>query len=1088
MTKDSKVAGAGWGRLVYGSASSNQAPQWRVPLWLRLTLLFILVAVVPATALGYANSRATQESLIELAQAENEEFAHFAASLANQTLQQSLGDVELLAALDPIASFLLGRSGEAAANRTLVGFTRTHQHFVAFLLLDTQGRLLATSSPNGSMQVGENRSDIEAFRQVRITRAPSIGAIGHLLPSGHPTLELAAPVAGTDLTGGNLLGVVVGVLSLDTLAPSVRASGSADLRGDRGIAPSGRDASERAGDQPAALPSKVQISIVDPEREQFVATRDPAQVLATVPPWLGALVRDAAKQPSGRLSFNGLNGEPTLAGYATMPVTGWVAIAEQSAVGALAPVVAIQRALAAVLLMALGASILVAFTLGQVLSWPVMRLTRAARALGQGRFDVALPRPGSDEVGELTVAFSTMRGQLAQLLVDARDQANRAEAAQQEAVRLLREAERSAARLQSLSSTVSAVGAAQDLSGASRALLQGAVALLDGSSGAVALFDPATGKQHVLTLFADGRFAEVPDAPPPPEGTHQWHLFRGSPSRLVGDTTAAPDAANAWESVQDSSVRSSISVPIDLLAPADDPILVPDHAGGTHPVQPVHPAIRPQRRIGMLQVNSTATHHFTHDDVALAETVAGQAAAAVERARLVTAEREARAAALEAEIQATRSERLRALGQMASGIAHDLNQSLAMIAGYSELGRRQLDRSLAAGTIDSTAIGETFSIVGQAAVDGAETVKRLLTFVRSQPEGVKEQIDAGALLREVARLTAPRWSDATQAEGRPVSLHVDVDLTQGPLVIEGWLASLRECLTNLVFNAVDALPAGGSIRLGAHRRGQQVLVEVEDTGVGMSAEVQARVFEPFFTTKGERGTGLGLAMVYGIVERHGGRVDLISAPGEGTTFRLWLPITLPQEETTEFEPSAPTNSAAGQIDPAGELGGPVGLAALEPAASQPLAILAVDDQRPLADMVALMLRPHGHTVTVATSGEAALERLRTQRFDVVISDVGMGAGMNGWELADAVRLHYPDIRFYLATGWGAQISQEEAQSRGVVAVAAKPYRSEDLLRLLAEPGVRPAGGPTSDSRAESMPDPVPEAPPGPMDAAHTAAT
>jgi CheY-like chemotaxis protein len=234
-------------------------------------------------------------------------------------------------------------------------------------------------------------------------------------------------------------------------------------------------------------------------------------------------------------------------------------------------------------------------------------------------------------------------------------------------------------------------------------------------------------------------------------------------------------------------------------------------------------------------------------------------------------------------------------------------------------------------------------------------------------------------------------------------------------------------MTNLIFNAVDALPTGGTIHLRVEARDGQGIIEVADSGLGMSAEVQARVFEPFFTTKGESGTGLGLAMVFGIVEQHGGHIEVRSAPGDGTTFPITFPLA---EASAQAEPSI----APAQLE-----------------LSRPLRVLTVDDEPMMTKAVVRMLKPSGHVVSVAASGEEALEKLTEQTFDVVVSDMGMGPGMNGLELADAVRLRWPDVRFLLATGWGAAIDPGEARVRGVEAVLSKPYHPVDLLQALERP-------------------------------------
>jgi CheY-like chemotaxis protein len=284
----------------------------------------------------------------------------------------------------------------------------------------------------------------------------------------------------------------------------------------------------------------------------------------------------------------------------------------------------------------------------------------------------------------------------------------------------------------------------------------------------------------------------------------------------------------------------------------------------------------------------------------------------------------------------------------------------------------------------------------------------------------------GVVLRDVAQLTEPRWRDAALAEGRPISLYVEVE---DGLPVQGSPESLREAFTNLVFNAVDALPDGGRIHLSAHRRGADVEVAIADSGTGISPEVRERVFEPFFTTKGERGTGLGLSMVFGVVERHGGQIRLDTAPGQGTTFYLTFPAA------SERPPAAvPTRAGA---------------------VTRPLRILAVDDQPTMLILAQRMLAQDGHTVVVATSGEEALERLAAEPFDLVISDVGMGAGMNGWQLAQQVHGRFPGVRFALATGWGGELDPEQARTLGVEAIVAKPYRVDDLRRLVAGPSPPP---------------------------------
>jgi PAS domain S-box-containing protein len=366
-----------------------------------------------------------------------------------------------------------------------------------------------------------------------------------------------------------------------------------------------------------------------------------------------------------------------------------------------------------------------------------------------------------------------------------------------------------------------------------------------------------------------------------------------------------------------------------------------------------------------------------------------------------------------------RSEQMRVLGQMASGIAHDLNQSLTLVSGYAELARLELS----AKPPDLAHLREIFEIVMGAAVGGARTLRRLLAFARThQPENL-EPLDVGALLREVADLTAPRWHGANDTK-RSIRLELNV-LADADLMIEGEPAPLREAFTNLVFNAVDALPEGGTLRLSASRLGDLVLAEVSDTGVGIPAHLQSRIFEPFFTTKGEQGTGLGLAQVAALVTRLGGQITVESAPDMGTTFRLLFP--------TASRPAIAT------VPPV-ELSYP---------APRPRRVLAVDDEAALGAMIRRMLVTEGHEVTVASSAEEALALLEAGSFEVVISDISLGAGMTGWDLVAEVKERWPAVPIILATGWGAQIAPEEALTRGVAAVLAKPYRLAELRQVVS---------------------------------------
>jgi CheY-like chemotaxis protein len=193
----------------------------------------------------------------------------------------------------------------------------------------------------------------------------------------------------------------------------------------------------------------------------------------------------------------------------------------------------------------------------------------------------------------------------------------------------------------------------------------------------------------------------------------------------------------------------------------------------------------------------------------------------------------------------------------------------------------------------------------------------------------------------------------------------------------------------------------------------------------MPPEVQEHIFEPFFTTRHTRGTGLGLAQAAKAVERHGGSIQVRSAPGEGTTFSLTFPLAVPVSVTR----AEPLTRAAQAI--------------------RPLHVLVVDDEPANAQLAATVLGLVGHLVTIAHSGGEALTHLARQRFDAVVSDLGLGAGINGWALAARVKQCWPGTVFVLVTGWSASIDAEEARAAGVATVIAKPYRLSVLQQALA---------------------------------------
>jgi len=363
--------------------------------------------------------------------------------------------------------------------------------------------------------------------------------------------------------------------------------------------------------------------------------------------------------------------------------------------------------------------------------------------------------------------------------------------------------------------------------------------------------------------------------------------------------------------------------------------------------------------------------------------------------------------------QVVQQERLRALGGMVTGVAHDFNNTLSMILGYAELLQHECHKHPA---------GEKFMDYAQtiitASLDAAEIVKRLREFHRpAEPGETQTPLPLNAIIDQAVAFTRPRWSAEALARGMPIEVVTEF-CTIPP--VRGNAVELREMLTNLIFNAIDAMPQGGTITLRTRLLGQRVELTVSDTGVGMNEEVRRRCLEPFFSTKGEHGSGLGLSMVYGIVERHEGTVEIHSEPGEGTTFVF----------TFASDVSAVAIETPGLVQ-----------------AGRPLRILVVDDQPVQCELASHALQRDWHTVDVASNGREALQLFEQREYDLVITDKVMPE-MNGDQLAVAVKSREPETRVIMLTGFGGMPNAED-QSEFIDLVLAKPTSLAELRIAIA---------------------------------------
>ncbi len=369
----------------------------------------------------------------------------------------------------------------------------------------------------------------------------------------------------------------------------------------------------------------------------------------------------------------------------------------------------------------------------------------------------------------------------------------------------------------------------------------------------------------------------------------------------------------------------------------------------------------------------------------------------------------------ETQRQVVQQARMQAMGEMASGVAHDFNNALAPIVAYTDL---LLEIP---GVLDKKEQVTTYlETVRTSAQDATNVVKRLREFYRgNESEEVLSTASVNQVVQEAVSLTQPRWKNQALAAG--AEINVETELEEVPAVAMN-PSELREVLTNLILNAVDAMPNGGTITLRSRLGSHGVEVEVDDTGTGMSEEVLQRCLDPFFTTKGDRGSGLGLSMVFGSVQRGGGTIDIDTEEGSGTKFVIHLPFDTTGDAETEE----------------------IGL----PAPSRPLHVLTVDDDKLGQQALSELMFALGHTVDLASDGREALEKFQVGAYDVVMTDRAM-PNMNGDQLSAAIKERDSGQRVIMMTGFGPIMEGNSEKPSGVDLIISKPITLSGLREALA---------------------------------------
>jgi signal transduction histidine kinase/ActR/RegA family two-component response regulator len=419
---------------------------------------------------------------------------------------------------------------------------------------------------------------------------------------------------------------------------------------------------------------------------------------------------------------------------------------------------------------------------------------------------------------------------------------------------------------------------------------------------------------------------------------------------------------------------------------------------------------------GVLNIESDELYGFDEEDLKTLSSFASQMSISIENAQLFSDLKQTLQELRQAQDQVIQAEKLRAMGELASGVAHDFNNVLAVVLGNTQLLLHQLDH------LGLEEIREGLKVIERSSKDGAETIRRIQEFTGVRRDREFISLSLNQIVTDVVSITQPRWRDQTQKKG--IQIELTTQLGEIPLIM-GNPSEVREVLTNIIFNAVDAMPKGGKLTITTEPQVEDwVEVRIADTGIGMTEEVKKRVFDPFFTTKGVTNSGLGMSVSYGIIKRHGGEILIESEPQKGTTFIIHLPTGFGEEEGLVKEVAVLKESRRARI-------------------------LVIDDEDSVRDILSRMLRTKGHKVVVAPNGEEGIERFKAETFDLVFTDLGMPK-LSGWDVGKTIKGINPKTPIAMITGWGVELDREKLSESGIDLIISKPFNFDQVIDLVSE--------------------------------------
>ncbi len=637
-------------------------------------------------------------------------------------------------------------------------------------------------------------------------------------------------------------------------------------------------------------------------------------------------------------------------------------------------------------------AVLLAAPLQKPISGPILVLAEAVRNIAQRKdYTVRVPAQDSNETGLLTEAFN-------QLLagIEERDKALRGEIAERKGAE--GKVQSQLARLELLHSITRAISERLDLQSIFQVVIRTlednlpidliCICLYEQNANVLTVVGLGTSGAALATQLGLSREARVP--------IDENGLSQCVRGRLVYESDVSGAKFPFPQRLAQAGLRSFVAAPL----------------------------LVESKVFGALIAARKQTEGFSSGDCEFLKQLSGHVALAAHQAQLYEALQQAYDDLRQTQQAVMQQERLKALGQMASGIAHDINNAISPVALYTE-SLLEKEPNLSARARDY------LGTIQHAIEDVSHTVARMREFYRQREQQLAlTPVNLNQMIQQVIDLSRARWSDMPQQRG--IFIKIETDLAAALPPVMGVESEIREALVNLIFNAVDAMPNGGTLALRTKISGKPARlaqVEVTDTGIGMDEDVRKRCLEPFFTTKGERGTGLGLAMVYGTVRRHNADIEIESAPGKGTTFRINFPVPA-------MPAGAPAKDAAPFVVPSR------------------LRILVVDDDPLLIKSLRDTLETDGHVIVTAGGGQEGITAFRhayerKEPFAAVITDLGMPY-VDGRQVASAIKGISPSTPVILLTGWGQRLVAEGDIPAHVNHVLNKPPKLRDLREALAQ--------------------------------------